>query len=153
MSLAGFRAFLEKYEAMSQKDKADKRGRATSDEPMGYLGGLQFQTNTKDSRVLQKVIATDPQIMAGIPWTQGSDELDTTTVPVMVKPGMHGGSIRTVPNVDQASAFKKGRRVKDYGRRGHIRKRKDVDDLLSVGWQPAVAAAAGGGAAPAAPPM
>ena len=150
-SFAGFRVFLEKYEAKSQKDKEASRHRTKKDEPMDYLGGLQFQAKIKKSGTLQKIIRTTPEILSGM----NVDGQDNNYVATSFNPGIRGGTMKAIDVGDLSQATRDGRNVDsdkmDYSKR-HL-KRKDIVKSLERGWGPAVAAAAGGAAPGAAPPM
>ncbi len=151
ISFAGFRAFLEKFEPMSDKDKAaDKDKARDKDKPMDYLGGLQRELGIRKSSTLAKIIRTSPEIASGM----DVDGLDAKYVPIKFNPGLRGGSMEIMPAGSVMMASKDGRDVPPdklpYGRRRV--KRSGMVKTLERGWGPAVAAAAGGGATPGMPP-
>lgn len=155
ITFAGFKAFMEKYSPLSDKDKDAEKDRVKEkDKPMDYLGGLQRELGIKKSSTLAKIIRTSPEIASGM----NVDGVDAKYVPVKFDPGMRGGSMEVLPVGNVMMASKDGRDVSpdkmDYSRKRV--KRSGIVKTLERGWGPAVAAAAGGagGAAPAgAPPM
>lgn len=149
-SFAGFRAFLEKFEPQSDKDKDAAKDRISGkDKPMDYLGGLQRELGIRKASTLAKIIRTSPEIASGM----NVDGLDAKYVPIKFDPNLRGGSMQVLPVGDPMIASKDGRDVSpdkiDTSRKRV--KRSGIVKTLERGWGPAVAAAAGGGAGGGAP--
>jgi hypothetical protein len=156
-SFAGFRAFLEKFEPQSDKDKDAAKDRINGkDKSMDYLGGLQRELGIRKASTLAKIIRTTPEVPAGMQ----IDGLDAKYVPVKFDPNLRGGSMQVLPVGNVMVASKDGRDVPpDKIDRSRKRvKRSGIVKTLERGWGPAVAAAAardaaGGGGAPPMPGM
>jgi hypothetical protein len=158
VSFAGFRTFLEKYEAKTQKDKDAKKDRASaSSKPMDSLGGemYHFVRGPKKNRgaMYAHIKRTNPEILTAADIAG----VKANYLPVNITPGIRGGSVEPIDVGYQAQATDDN--MRDLGPeeimrklRGRHMKRKDLTTGVYDRWASA-AAAAGGAPGGAAPPM
>lgn len=156
VSFEGFRTFLEKFEAKTDKDKAAIKDRDAGKQPMDSLGAeeYQFVRGNKKLRpgMYQKIKRTNPEILTGA----DIGGMKTNYVPVSITPGLRGGSVKPIDAGDEMQATDD--KMRDLSpdeivaklKNRHM-KRKDMTSGVYDRW--AAAAAGGAGGAAAAPPM
>lgn len=158
VSFAGFRTFLEKYEAKTQKDKDAQKDRAASKQPMDSLGGEEyhFVRGPKKSRgpMYQKIKRTNPEILTA----DDIGGVKANYVPVSIKPGLRGGPVEPINVGHQAQATDD--KMRDLSPeeilaklRGRYMKRKDMTSGVYDRWASAIAGGAGGAPPGGAPPQ
>jgi len=161
VSFAGFRTFLEKYEAKTEKDKEEARERSDDRQPMDSLGGEEYHfmrgpKKTKAS-TYRKIKKSDPQLSVN---TDLQDpDLKANYVPLQITPGLRGGKVEPIDAGYSMQATDGSGRDLDpdeilarVGKR-HMR-RKDMTSGVYDRWAAAAAGgAAGAGPGPAPGPM
>lgn len=160
VSFAGFRTFLEKYEAKTAKEKAKLRDRDAPDQPMDSLGGEEyhFVRGPKNTRAntYRKIKTSNPEILTGTDVAG----VKANYVPVTLKPGLRGGEMEPIDAGYQMQATDDKMRDLDPAEiiaklRNRHMKRKDMTGGVYDRWASAAAAGAAGGApgGAAPPPM